>query len=473
MIALGVVAWLLPTAKCRAATNYLDGVRDFDELARRVEGESPDYIQHDKNGAVEFIAVGAVSDENLVLISREPSVKKISLVGTRAAETGFAALQQMTNLSSLSVCGCNRHSNTVELASRLSQLRRLNLVATSLKPSDLPFLMRMTNLEELEMGNGWMLGSDAVSSLTNLPHLKKLDMGWDKRGFRLFHELRSKGSESDTNAATNPSDGTENFKTWAEIIESGNTNNIRRDEDGNVVYIAGELVNEDTLPVISRQPTIRKLIGMQWDISAKGMAFLEQMTNLTALTIIHSNGLQSASKLTQLRELHLSCSRLKVADLPCLMKLTNLEDLSIRGVWEMGAGGMSSLTNLTHLKKLIIGGGGDPNSYAERIAGFRTDGYQSATNWDGWRKPETSEIMALTNLPSLEELQIYYIYDFGDEYLRKLSAFPHLKSLLLNETRVSDNWTNIVSQFPALTNAEVMRFHDGEGREDQKWVRKE
>ena len=151
--------------------------------------------------------------------------------------------------------------------------------------------------------------------------------------------------------------------------------------------------------------------------------------------------------------------------------MTNLEDLGLHGAWEMGANTISAMTNLTHLKRLVVGGGGEQPARA--IAEICKDGYENATDYIGWRKLETSELTALTNLASLEELQLFSFSDFGDEQLRKLGACTNLKSLLLNETRVSDNWTNIVSQFPALTNAEVMRFHDGEGREDQKWVRKE
>lgn len=284
LIALGAAAGILTAANGRARTNYLDGVKDFDELVQRVEDRNQESIKRNKDGAVEFIALGFASDHTLELVSGEQSIREINFIGTQATEPGFAALQKMTNLSSLSVCGGNRRGNSVELASRLSQLRRYNTVQTILKPSDLSYLLRMTNLEELKLPGAWFIGATAISSLTNLPHLKKL----------------------------------------------------------------------------------------------------------------------------------------------------------------------------------MLGGMGDARA-EEEITYLRTNSYYAGTNWAAWRKLETSELTTLTNLVSLEELEIYRFSDFGDEQLQRFVAFPNLKSLILEDTRVSGDWRRIVSQFPALTNAEV----DGKA-----WVRK-
>jgi hypothetical protein len=98
----GVAGWILAAARCGAATNYLDGVKDFPDLVQRIEeNNSPQSIRRNKDGAVEYINLGFARDENLVLISQEPSIREVSFIGTRAAEKGFAALQQMTNLNSL------------------------------------------------------------------------------------------------------------------------------------------------------------------------------------------------------------------------------------------------------------------------------------------------------------------------------------------------------------------------------------
>jgi hypothetical protein len=150
------------------------------------------------------------------------------------------------------------------------------------------------------------------------------------------------------------------------------------------------------------------------------------------------------------------------------MQMTNLEELKIWSGSTFGSDAISSLTNLPHLKKLLFGGWGD---HFEQIKEVRVNGGQSRTVYDAERDPRLKRILALTNLTSLEELEIYRFDDFGDEQLRKLASCPNLKSLKLNETGVSDNWTNILSQFPALTNAEAAKFIDGEGLRKQKWHR--
>lgn len=445
LTALGAMALFLSAAQGAVETNYLDGARDFRELTRRVEERSPDFVRRDQNGAVEFIALGAVTDDNLALISREPSIKEISFIGTRVTETGFAALQRMTNLSSLGVCLGGPRSNFVELVSGLSQLRRLSLVATRLQPSDLPYLLRMTNLERLEMPSDGMSGSTVISLWTNQSHLIV--------------------------TTTNSLDGVHNFPELVQRVEKRCSTCVKRDKDGAVESIGEMEMTDDEIGLISLGPSVRELNCIWPKFSEQGMNILGQMTNLISLVIVRTNALPTVSKLTQLRRLHFSCSRFKPADLPYLIMLTNLEDLEIRGAWEMGAHSISAMTNFPRLKKLTIGGGGE--YCTETIADFRTNGYEIGTNWDGWRKPETSELMALTNLTSLEELQIVNFVDFGDEQLRKLASCPNLKSLVLTETKVSDNWTNIASQFPALTNAEASRFINGEGRKEQKWTRKE
>ena len=272
-------------------------------------------------------------------------------------------------------------------------------------------------------------------------------------------------------ADTNYLNGVRDFSDLVRRVEMESRDGIRRNKDGAVEFVALDVANDDSLILISREPSVRALTCIWPRCTDRGMSALEQMTNLTSLVIVRTNALPTVSKLTQLRTLNLMCTRMKPADLPCLIKLTNLEVLDVWGTWEMGTNCISAMTNFTHLRKLIIGGGGDRR--ADSITYFRTNGYESATNWDGWRNPEAGEFTALTNLTSLEELRISSFTNFGDQQLRLLNSLPKLKSLELKETRVSKNWSNIVSHFPALTNAVAWLPVDTEENtiEAHKWVR--
>ena len=53
MAMLGAAGWILPASvRAPGATNYLDGARDFNELAQRIEKECRQCIRRDENGAV-------------------------------------------------------------------------------------------------------------------------------------------------------------------------------------------------------------------------------------------------------------------------------------------------------------------------------------------------------------------------------------------------------------------------------------
>jgi hypothetical protein len=250
-------------------------------------------------------------------------------------------------------------------------------------------------------------------------------------------------------AETNSVGETPDFYNFVARAERNRAASIRRDKDGAVVYIGFGELSDDDLLLISEQPSVRELVFYAPKVTDRGVAALQCMTNLISLTIARSNAIPVASELGELQHLNLWCSKLKPSDLPYLMKMTNLVELNARGAYDLGPGGIIAMTNLTHLKKLVLGGGW--NSDTRQLV----------------------ELTALSNLTSLEELDLYGFLTFGDEQLRQLASFPNLKTLELDGVNVSDNWSNIVSQFPVLTNAVVSVSDDPQTRPIKKpmWTR--
>ncbi len=173
MVLLSAAGWFSTPRLFGAETNYLDGARDFSDLVQRLEAESSDRIQRDKNGAVVSISAGWVNDDNMALICREASIRELTVGGLRLTDGGFAAVGQMTNLTSLTCLSVSRR-NAMPTIAKLPQLRQLHFVCSSLKPADLPFLVQMTNLEELRLVSAWTLGTNGLAAMTNLTRLKKL-----------------------------------------------------------------------------------------------------------------------------------------------------------------------------------------------------------------------------------------------------------------------------------------------------------
>jgi len=267
-------------------------------------------------------------------------------------------------------------------------------------------------------------------------------------------------------ADTNYLDGARDFKELAERMSERNPDSIRRDKDGKVVYIGPGPVSDDNLSLIIREPSIRELCLIGWRVTDKGLAALQQMTNLVSLKLASRNSVQIVCRLTQLRQLDMWCNALRPADLRYLIQMTNLEELEIPAGPMMGSNALTALRKLPHLKRLVFG----DREYIRDgpVKELRTENNAVRTIGDDQQADISKQLQSLTNLVFLEELELQDFEVFGDDELRRLGKLPRLKSLTLYDTPVSENWTNIVRQFPALTNAVARSFEE---RKEQRWVR--
>ena len=273
-----------------------------------------------------------------------------------------------------------------------------------------------------------------------------------------FSAARSCGAE------TNYLDGVRDFDELVQRIEKRCPACVRRDKDGAVVDISAIGVTDDALAIISREPSVRELTFTRMNVTDKGIAALRQMTNLVSLRVAARNVVQVASNLSQLRRLDFWCSGFTPAELPGLIQMTNLEELRLGRGWTLGTNALAAMTNLMHLKKLNFHAG----MYNEELAKWLgLKGPDLAVWRNGKLNPFLNQVASLTNLASLEELDLE-IQDFGDEQLKQLAGAPSLKRLTLAlwNDRLSKDWRRVLEEFPVLENAEVWQ-----GGTKQTWVR--
>ena len=264
---------------------------------------------------------------------------------------------------------------------------------------------------------------------------------------------------------TNYLDGARDFPELVKRVKAESPDNIQRDKNGAVVYVSAGWVNDDNLALISREASIRELSFGGSRLTDGGIAAVGQMTNLTSLTCLsvgRRNALPPISKLTGLRQLKFVCSAFKPADLPYLTQMTNLEELMLTQGWTLGTNGLAAMTNLTHLKKLTFYAG----AYEQRMVEVL---HLQGPDVEAWRdarpNPFLGEVASLTNLTSLEELNLG-VSDFGNEQLEQLRQLPQLKRLtvfVFSGSQLGKNSLQILDKFPKLEKAEV----DG-----KEWYRK-
>lgn len=67
----------------------------------------------------------------------------------------------------------------------------------------------------------------------------------------------------------------------------------------------------------------------------------------------------------------------------------------------------------------------------------------------------------------VSKLAMYGVSNFGDAELNELKGLPQLRRLVLSGDRLTSAWSNMVENFPALTN--VVIWKNGK---DVRWDRK-
>jgi hypothetical protein len=195
-----VVALLLLTgdmavaAEAQSETTQLDAGRTnsvkqadvaLESLLRRIE--SLDDLQKDGKGRVISLALHSAdaNNQNLSLVSTVSSLQELSIFGrgwpsNRWTLEGLAHLKKLTNLVMLRIaCLATEPDSNLQFldeVSHLNGLRSLYLVCASQNTRQYSALTNLQNLTTLLVSYDTNFGNAELSLLTNLPHLKRVDL---------------------------------------------------------------------------------------------------------------------------------------------------------------------------------------------------------------------------------------------------------------------------------------------------------
>ncbi|HZQ47252.1 MAG TPA: hypothetical protein VFC07_09600 [Verrucomicrobiae bacterium] len=151
----------------------------------QLELKSPPYWQSDTKGNLikVWLSWKEANDTNLALLSTVGSIQELGMRPQRhglggLTREGFSSLKQLTNLTKLNVgCIFEMPPGMFEEICQLKGLRSLTLYgAFPPKKAEYENLKRLTNLEELRMSYCANFGGQELGWLTNLTHLKSLEL---------------------------------------------------------------------------------------------------------------------------------------------------------------------------------------------------------------------------------------------------------------------------------------------------------
>jgi hypothetical protein len=150
-----------------------------------------------------------------------------------------------------------------------------------------------------------------------------------------------------------------------ERLATNDRRNVERDSDGNVisVFLRGGLANDENVQAIARLKSIRTLRmqgrAQAGELTAKGIAPLAQLTNMTVLSIACIGELtpgvfREVCTLRGLNALQLTATYAPPSEYACITNLPNLSSLYVSYCTNFGDGELASLTNLPQLKDLTL-----------------------------------------------------------------------------------------------------------------------
>ena len=133
------------------------------------------------------------------------------------------------------------------------------------------------------------------------------------------------------------------------------------------------------------------------------------------------------AQIKELRELTLQGGKPTVQGLRLLHGNTNLCSLHFACFSDLPSGMLSGVADFPHITQVrLYGASATPSEYA-----------------------------SLVSMTNLADLQILYVRGFGDAELSRLTNSPSLKNLIVHGASLTRNSAALLSQFRALTNAEL------------------
>ncbi|MCD9189067.1 MAG: AAA family ATPase [Pyrinomonadaceae bacterium] len=358
------------------------------------------------------------------ILTKCPSLKKLSLDVTSSQVSDFGFLEKLTNLNQLSLDVSSSKVSDFGFLEKLTNLNQLSLDVNNSQVSDVGFLEKLTNLNQLSLD---VIGSQVsdfgfLEKLTNLNQLSLSVRGSELSKFSFLEKLT-------------------NLNQLSLRFMGGKLSDLDFLEKlPNLTQLSIDFIGSE----LSKFSFLEKLPNLsQFSLSVSysqlnNLDFLEKLTNLNQLSLNVSisqlNNLDFLAKLTNLTQLSLNVIGSQVSDFSFLEKLTNLNQLSL-AVNNSKVSDFSFLEKLTNLNQLsldVIGSQVSDFSFLEKLTNLN----QLSLDVSNSQVSDVGFLEKLTNLNQLSlSVSFSEVSDFG--FLEKMTNLNQL-SLNVSGSKVSN-----------------------------------
>lgn len=324
MIRLTVAAALL-TAGCLAAAELPQA-----NLERSIHALGGSVVRAPDGSIVEVsLARTWAADEDLERLTQIKTLKRLDLSFTYVTDAGVEQLQQLPALQDLTLDTVE--SLTDAAASYLrsdKNLRRLVLRGTDITDVGMPYLAALTGLKSLDLSYT-MVGDVGLESLPALTDLEELNLGGTRiTGINL------------------------NFLKLLPKLKKLSFDGIQRRNAGACWTPLLTDLDLDTISLLSGLEDLDLGVGVS--LGRSGVAVGAGNCHVTGGIQLTDLGVAKLAKLTKLRRLNISGSKVTSAGLKALAKLPNLERLSLWNCSKLDDAAAPELAAFTKLNNLDL-----------------------------------------------------------------------------------------------------------------------
>ena len=330
------------------------------------------------------IRMGRIRGPGLAELTHLPDLERLCLWGqTGLSDRHISYLQGLTNLKSLTLWGTNYPLTDTSLAfisklasleelyflniatnftsaghARLKNLKHLRKLALAAEISDARFLAELPQLESIKSVT---MTADNMKALSNLRHLKAVDVGVglqpngkteDLAAFSCLGELTSLEELRFVRMFAG-----RRLSDW-EVACLESLDHLKELE----IPLGGDHLTDRSVKSISRLRQLESLV-LNENASRTGLNQLNNLTNLKNLQLIRSSSPPmpgdelplNLNKLTNLKSLGLNAGRLQDDDLKFLKGLSGLQELRVSS-FSLPESTLECLESMSDLKLLDLNG---------------------------------------------------------------------------------------------------------------------
>lgn len=316
------------------------------DIEKAIVGEGGTVVRGADGNIVEVsLARTWAADEDVQRLTQIKTLKKLNLAFTYVTDAGIAELSKLPALEDLNLDTVEALTDAAASYLRSDKaLRRLSLRGTDITDVGMPYLAVLTGLKSLDLSYT-MVGDVGLESLPAFTDLEELNLGGTRiTGINL------------------------NFLKLLPKLKKLSFDGIQRRNAGACWTPLLTDLDLDTISLLSGLEDLDMGVGVS--LGRTGVAVGPGNCQVTGGIQLSDLGVAKMAKLTHLRSLNISGSKVTSAGLKSLERLPQLERLNVWNCKKLDDSAGSELATFAHLKELDLSYTGVGDATLKTLAGI-------------------------------------------------------------------------------------------------------